>query len=202
MGHHVSTVLHHHFEIPTYKTQKGYTGKDVGTIHGFTGSPGMGPRATVGTLRTGYPRVQTPSQDKRQGSSGAAACSRGSGARLPAQDSSEGTTCPRGSSSRLPTQGSSVAAMCPRGSGSCLPAQSSSGAATCRLGFNTRVLAQGNSGAATCPMDGLYKLQAIKQIFPSDPTIMIFIGARARVSAKALHKKGCSARLQGIQAIH
>jgi hypothetical protein len=53
------------------------------------------------------------------------------------------------------------------------------------------------------PMDGLYKLQAIKQIFPDDLAIMIFIGARARVSTKALHDKGYSARLQGMQqAVH
>jgi hypothetical protein len=54
-----------------------------------------------------------------------------------------------------------------------------------------------------CLMDGLYKLQVIKQIFPGDPAIMIFIRARARVSAKALHDKGWSARLQGMQqAVH
>jgi hypothetical protein len=47
------------------------------------------------------------------------------------------------------------------------------------------------------------KLQAIKQNFSSDPTIMIFIGARARVSAKALRNKGCSACLQFMQqAVH
>jgi hypothetical protein len=63
------------------------------------------------------------------------------------------------------------------------------------LGSSTRLLAQGSSGAATCPVDGLYKLQAIKQIFPSDPAIMIFIEARERVSAKALHNKGCYACL-------
>jgi hypothetical protein len=52
-------------------------------------------------------------------------------------------------------------------------------------------------------MDGLYKLQAIKQIFPGNLAIMIFIRARARVSAKALHDKGCSARLQAMQqAVH
>jgi hypothetical protein len=50
-------------------------------------------------------------------------------------------------------------------------------------------------------MDGLYKLQAIKQIFPGEPAIMIFIGARARVSAKALGDKGCSACLQGMQQV-
>jgi hypothetical protein len=65
----------------------------------------------------------------------------------------------------------------------------------CRLGSNTRLLAQGSSGAATYPVDGLYKLQAIKQIFLCDPAIMIFIAAHARLSDKALHDKGCSARL-------
>jgi hypothetical protein len=39
----------------------------------------------VDTLKTGYPRVQAPSQDKRQGNSRPAACLRGSGAFLPAQ---------------------------------------------------------------------------------------------------------------------
>jgi hypothetical protein len=76
----------------------------------------------VDTLKTGYPHVQAPSQDKRQGSSKPAACLRGSGAFLPAQGSSEGTTCPRGSDSRLPTRGIYRAATCPYGSGSCLSA--------------------------------------------------------------------------------
>jgi hypothetical protein len=69
----------------------------------------------------------------------------------------------------------------------------------CRLGSSTRLLAQGSFGAVTCPEDGLYKLQPIKQISLGDLVIMIFIGARARVSSKALHDKGCSARLQGVQ---
>jgi hypothetical protein len=41
-----------------------------------------GPEATVGTLRTGYPRVQVSSQDN--------------GSRLLAEGSSEAATCPRG----------------------------------------------------------------------------------------------------------
>jgi hypothetical protein len=86
-----------------------------------------------------------------------------------------------------------------RGSSSCLPARGSFRATTCRLGSSTRLLAQGSSGAATCPVDGLYKRQAIKQIFPSDSAIMIFIGVRACVSTKALCDKGCSACLQGMQ---
>jgi hypothetical protein len=73
----------------------------------------------------------------------------------------------------------------------------------CRLGSSTRLLANCSSRAAMRPVDGLYKLQAIKQIFPDDLAIMIFIGARARVSTKALHDKGYSARLQGMQqAVH
>jgi hypothetical protein len=50
-------------------------------------------------------------------------------------------------------------------------------------------------------VDGLYKLQAIKQIFPGDPAIMIFIGVHARVSAKALRDQGCSTCLQGMQQV-
>jgi hypothetical protein len=46
-------------------------------------------------------------------------------------------------------------------------------------------------------------LQAIKQISSGDPAIMISIGARARVSSKALRDKGCSTRSQGVQqAVH
>jgi hypothetical protein len=149
MGHRVSTVMHHHIEIPTYKTQKGYTGKDVGPTRGFTASPGVSLGAIIGTLRTGYPRVQAPSQDKRQASSGAAACPRGSSARLPTQGSSGGAACPHGSDSRLPAQGGFGATTCPRGSGFCLPAQGSFGATTCRLGSSTCLLAQSSSRATT-----------------------------------------------------
>jgi hypothetical protein len=67
------------------------------------------------------------------------------------------------------------------------------------LGSSTHLLAQGSSEAATCPEDGLYKLQAIKQISPVDLAIMISIEARARVSFKALRDKGCSARSRGVQ---
>jgi hypothetical protein len=89
----------------------------------------------------------------------------------------------------------------PHGSGSRLPARGSSEAATCHLGSSTHLLAQGSSGATTCPDNGLYRLQAIKQISPGDPVIMISIGARARVSSKALRNKGCSAHLQGVQQV-
>jgi hypothetical protein len=69
----------------------------------------------------------------------------------------------------------------------------------CHLYFSTHLLAQGSSRAATCPEYRLCRLQAIKRISPNDPAIMISIGARARVSSKALHDKGCSARSQGVQ---
>jgi hypothetical protein len=48
-------------------------------------------------------------------------------------------------------------------------------------------------------VDGLYNLQAIKQMFPDDSAIMIFIGARARISAKALRDKSRFTRLQDMQ---
>jgi hypothetical protein len=48
-------MQHYRFEIPTYKTQDGYTGKDPGPTHGFATFPEVGPGATVGTLKTGYP---------------------------------------------------------------------------------------------------------------------------------------------------
>jgi hypothetical protein len=82
-----------------------------------------------------------------------------------------------------------------------LPAQGSSGSAMCHLGSTTQLLSQGSSGATTCPEDRLYRLQGIKQISPGDPAIMIFIGAHAHVSSKALHNKGCSAHLQGVQQV-
>jgi hypothetical protein len=142
---------------------------------------------SIGTLRTGYPRVQASSQDN------------GSGSRLPAGGSSGAATCPRGFGSRLPARGSSRAVTCPRSSGSCQPAQGSSGAAACHLGCSTHLLAQGSSEAAMCLEDGLCRLQAIKQISPSDPAIMIFIRARAHVSSKTLHDQGYSAHSQGMQ---
>jgi hypothetical protein len=42
-------------------------------------------------------------------------------------------------------------------------------------------------------------LQAIKQISPGDPTIMISTGVCAHISSKILHDKGCSAFPQGVQ---
>jgi hypothetical protein len=104
---------------------------------------------------------------------------------------------------RLPPPGwnSSGAAMCPHGSGSSLLAQGSSGAATCHLGSSTHLLAQGSSGAVTCPEDELCRLQAINQISPDNPTIMISIRAHAHISSKALRDKGFSAHSQGMQQV-
>jgi hypothetical protein len=119
--------------------------KDVGPTHGFVASLGVGPGATIDTLRTGYPCVQASSQDN------------GSGSCFPAGGSSGAATCPRGFGSHLPGRGSSRAATCPRGSGSCLSARGSSEAAACHLGSSTHLQALGSSGAATCPEDGLYR---------------------------------------------
>jgi hypothetical protein len=100
------------------RLRKAAWGKDVGPTRGFTASPRVGPGATVGTLRTGYPRVQVSSQENNS--------------HLPAGGSSEAATCPPHSSgSCLPARGSSGAAMCHRGSSAHLLAQGSSRAATC-----------------------------------------------------------------------
>jgi hypothetical protein len=40
---------------------------DVDSTCGFTASPEVGPRATIGTLQTGYPRIPASSRDKGQG---------------------------------------------------------------------------------------------------------------------------------------
>jgi hypothetical protein len=84
-------------------------------LHQFCRIPEGTGVLVVGTLRTGYLRVQAPSQDN--------------GSRLPAKGSSEAARCPRGSGfrSRLwaapgpprapVARDSTGAAMCPRGSG-------------------------------------------------------------------------------------
>jgi hypothetical protein len=118
-------------------------GKDVPPC-GFAASPRVGPGATVGTLRTRYPRVQALSQYN--------------GSRLPAGGSFGAAMCPRGSDSCLPARGSSGAITCPHGSGFHLPARGSSGVATCHLGSSTHLLAQGSSKATMCPEDGLCRL--------------------------------------------
>jgi hypothetical protein len=78
------------------------------------------------------------------------------------------------------------------------PARGGSEATTRRLRSSTSLLAQGSFEATTCPEDGLYKLQAIKQISPGSSSIMISIEARVCVSSKALRDKGCSVRSQGM----
>jgi hypothetical protein len=102
------------------------------------------------------PRIQVLSQDKRQGDA-RAHMSQGPGSCLPTWGSSGAAACPRGSGSRLPARGRHVS---PRLR---LPSPGF-GAATRRPGSSTRLLAQCSSEAVTCPEDGLYKLQAIKQI--------------------------------------
>jgi hypothetical protein len=80
-----------------------------------------------------------------------------------------------------------------------LPLGTATGPRACQLGFSTHLLTQDSSGAVTCPEDGLCRLQVIKQISSGDPAIMIYIGARAHLSSKALRDKGCSAHSQGMQ---
>jgi hypothetical protein len=151
VDHHVSTVLHHRFKILTYKTQKGCTGKDVGPTCGFTASPGVGSGDTVGTLNTGYPRVQAPSQDERQDGH---ACPRVPWLRLPPPGSRElqSRHVPRGPGSRLLTLGSSRDATCLMAPAPATRPRGSSGTGMCPLGSSSHLL------AATCPVDGIYGL--------------------------------------------
>jgi hypothetical protein len=113
----------------------------------------------------------------------------------PTGGSSEAIMYLCGSGSCLSARGSSGVATCPCGSDFRLPAQ----AVTCHLRSSNHLLAHGSSEAVMCLEDGLCRLQAIKQISPDDPAIMIFIGTRAHVSSKALRDKGCSARSQDMQ---
>jgi hypothetical protein len=65
--------------------RKTVRGKNVGPTRGFTASPEVGPRATVGTLQTGYPRVYALGQDKRHDMHPhALTCHHGTRTRLPA----------------------------------------------------------------------------------------------------------------------
>jgi hypothetical protein len=161
VGCHISVVLHRCFEIPTYKSEKGCTGKDAGSTHGFAASPWVGPRATVGTIKTGYPRVQALSQDERQDGH---ACTCVPWHRLPPPDSGElrSRHVPCGRGSRLLAHGSFGATTCQIGPAPATKPRGSSETATCPLGSTSRFLAQGSSGAATCPVGGLYGLRAIK----------------------------------------
>jgi hypothetical protein len=118
--------------------------------HGFAASPGVGPGATVGTLNTGYPRVQAPSQDERQdgrtcphilwlpspstGLLQSRQVSHGFSSRHQGPRQLRDRHVPRGPSSRLLVQDSFRAATCPLGSSSLLLAQDSSNAAMCPVG--------------------------------------------------------------------
>jgi hypothetical protein len=188
-------------------------GKDVGPTRRFAASPGVGPGATVGTLRTGYPRVQASSQDNGSrprlraaprllhvptaraptpGSGQLRGChvSPWLGLPLPARSSSGAATCPHvsGSRSRL------GAAPGP----SCAPmAWANSGAVMCYLGPGAHLLTQGQ--LRSCHVSpGLSGLQANEQISFGGLVIMISIGAGAPMSSKALCDKGCSALSQGV----
>jgi hypothetical protein len=159
----------------------------------------VGPGATVGTLRTGYPYVQA--QDN--------------GSRLPTEGSSEAVTCPRGSVSRsrlgaAPGMPHVLAARAPapnsgqlRGRyvsprlGLPFPARGSSRDATCPRGSGSPSRLRAALGPPR--VAGLCRLQASKQISSGDPAIMISIGAGAPVSSKVLRDKGCSAPSQGMQ---
>jgi hypothetical protein len=63
---HLLAGPHYRLEILWYKIQESSTGKDVGPIRGFAATSGVGPGATVGTLSTGYPRIQALNQDEGQ----------------------------------------------------------------------------------------------------------------------------------------
>jgi hypothetical protein len=173
------------------KTQKGCTGKGCWPTRGFVASPGVGLRATVGTLRTGYLRVQAPSQDN--------------GSRLPARGSFEAAMSSRGSGShsrlgaapgppRAPTaQGSTGSTTCPSSSGQLRGHHVS-------LGLQHPASSAGQ--LRSCHMSpGLCGLQANKQISSGDLAIMISIGAGAPISSKVLCDKGCSACSQGRRLI-
>jgi hypothetical protein len=138
MGHHVSAVLCHRFEIPTYKTQKGCTGKDAGPTHGFVASPGVGQGVTVGTLKTGYPRVQAPSIDERQDGH---TCPRVPW--LSSLDTGQLQSChvPHVSSSRHQAPRQLWDRHVPYGPSFDLLAQDSSKATTCPLGSSSLLLA-------------------------------------------------------------
>jgi hypothetical protein len=118
------------------KTQKVARGKDVGPTHGFASSPEVGPGATVGTLRTGYPRVQASSQDN--------------GSRLLAEGSSEAATCPRGLGSRSQL---GAAPGLPRVAAARAPAPSSGQLRARHVSprLELPLPARGSSRAAMCP---------------------------------------------------
>jgi hypothetical protein len=63
---HPQVKLNSRYEYQDAKFQKTAQEKRCWPHHGFTTSPEVGPRATVGTLKTRYPRVQVPGQDRRR----------------------------------------------------------------------------------------------------------------------------------------
>jgi hypothetical protein len=67
--------------------------KNAGPTRGFLASPGVGPGATVGTVKIGYPayKLQVKTKDKMGVH---ARVSHGSGSCLSAQESSGAATCP------------------------------------------------------------------------------------------------------------
>jgi hypothetical protein len=89
-----------------------------GTVVGIVTHPGL----PVGTLMTGYPRVQASSRDN--------------GFHLPVKGSSEAAMCPRSSGSRSRSRLGAAPGL-PRAP----VAQGSYGAVTCHLGSSTHLLA-------------------------------------------------------------
>jgi hypothetical protein len=137
MGCHTSVALHHRFGILTHKDSKRLRGERM-----LTPPTGSHPLlrwvrgATVGTLRTGYPRVQASSQDN--------------GSRFPAGGSSEAAMCLHSSGSfsqhgAAPGPSRVPAARAPAPSTEQLWRWHVS--AWLRLPLPAR----GSSGAATCP---------------------------------------------------
>jgi hypothetical protein len=152
-------MLHHRFEIPTYNAQKGCTGKDAGPTRRFTISPGVGPGATVGTLKTRYPHVQASNQDERQDG---CTCPHVSWLWLPPPRLRGAPEPPRAPWPRLLAQRSSGAATCFMALAPTTRPRGSFGTVTCPLGSSSRLLAQGSSRAATSLVGGLNVTQAIK----------------------------------------
>jgi hypothetical protein len=140
VGRHVSVVLHRRFETTMYKTQKGCTGKNAGPSYGFMASPRVGPRVTVGALKTGYPRIQAPSQDGRKDGC-AYPCDPWH--QPPPLDSGElrSHLLPHGPGSRLLAQGSSRAATCLMAPARATGYQGSYETAMCPLGYSSRLQA-------------------------------------------------------------
>jgi hypothetical protein len=170
-GHHASTSKTElPLRIPRCKVPKKTAWeKRCWPHHGFTTSPEVGPGATVGTLKTRYPRVQVPSQDRRRDMQiTRPTCGQPQHEpHSPGQLRGRHMSC--GLSSRCPARGSSRAAMCPAASAPAARPRAAPGLprvlrtqlplpGTGQLrgrhvsrGPSSRCPARGNSGAATCP---------------------------------------------------